>query len=455
MPADARLPPGPAAGPPGPDSPAGPGGAATILHVDMDAFFASVEVRARPELRGRPVIVGGGPRGVVTSATYEARRFGVRSAMPIGQARARCPQAVFVPVDHPTYRRVSAEIMEIFRSVTPLVAPLSLDEAFLDVAGARRRLGSPVEIATALRARVAAEQRLTCSVGVAPSMFVAKIASARAKPDGMFVVEPGGVLDFLHPLPVSALWGVGARTEERLRALGLRTIGDIAQADPATLRYQLGEAAGAHLHELANGVDERTVVPGRREISISAEETFPRDVTDPARLARELLRLADRVATRLRGRAEQARTISIKVRYSDFTTLTRARTPSAPTDETQAVFGICQELLASLGEPARAVRLLGVRAERLVPAGQGSHQLAFDETPSSWRVVDAAVDGARRRFGSASITPASLLGRAESDLPAAGTDRSTPTQQGAARRPGGEPRRPGSTRVDPGTLGDG
>jgi DNA polymerase IV len=382
---------------------------ASILHVDMDAFFASVEVRARPELRGRPVIVGGGPRGVVTSATYEARRFGVHSAMPLGQARALCPSAVFVPVDHATYRRVSAEIMEIFQGFTPLVAPLSLDEAFLDVAGARRRFGSPVEIAAALRAEVAARQRLTCSVGVAPSMFVAKIASARAKPDGVRVVEPDGVLDFLHPLPVSALWGVGARTDERLGELGLRTIGDIAAAAPATLRYQLGEAVGAHLHALANGVDERVVTPGARERSVGAEETFPVDITDAALVSRELLRLADRVAARLRARAELARTISIKIRYSDFTTLSRARTPPAPTDETQTIFSVCRELFGALGAPGRAVRLVGVRAERLVPAGDHSRQLALDEAPSSWRDVDAAVDAARRRFGPASVTSASLL----------------------------------------------
>jgi DNA polymerase-4 len=428
-------------------------GGSSILHVDMDAFFASVEVRARPELRGRPVIVGGGPRGVVTSATYEARRFGVRSAMPLGQARALCPGAVFVPVDHATYRRVSAKIMEIFHGFTPLVAPLSLDEAFLDVSGARRRLGSPVAIATALRATIAAEQDLTCSVGVAPSMFVAKIASARAKPDGMRVVEPDGVLEFLRPLPVSALWGVGDRTEQRLRELGLHTIGDIAVASPATLRYQLGEAAGTHLHALANGVDDRAVTPGVRERSVSAEETFPTDIAEDDLIVRELLRLADRVAARLRARAELTRTVSIKIRYSDFSTVNRSRTLAVATDETQTIFGVCRELFGALAAPGRAIRLVGVRAERLVTVEGHSRQLALGEAAAGWRDLDAAVDGARRRFGSASVTPASLLSAPRvADRP---VNRPPSAGRGPARTwTDGPPRRhPG--RVEPGEAGDG
>jgi DNA polymerase-4 len=266
-----------------------------ILHVDMDAFYASVELRDRPELAGRPVVVGGlGPRSVVLSATYAARAFGVRSAMPVGRARRLCPQAIFIPPRHRLYGEVSREIMAIFRAVTPDVEPLSLDEAFLDVSGARRRLGSPRAIAELIRAQVREQQSITCSVGVAPVKFAAKIASARCKPDGLLVVTAAGLLDFLHPLPVAALWGVGDRAEEVLARLGLRTVGDIAHVPPATMRRELG-AAGEHLWALAWGRDERSVVPAREEKSVGAEETFPVDVDDPEVIRRELLRLSRRV----------------------------------------------------------------------------------------------------------------------------------------------------------------
>nr|BFE75319.1 hypothetical protein GCM10020092_086200 [Actinoplanes digitatis] len=277
-----------------------------ILHVDMDAFFAAVEVRRRPELRGRPVVVGGvGPRGVVSSASYEARRYGVRSAMPAGRARALCPHAVFLPPDFTEYSAASDAVMRIFRDVTPLVEPLSLDEAFLDVSGAQRLLGRPAAIARDIRARVAEEQRLTCSVGVAPSKFVAKLGSTRAKPDGMIVVPAGQVLDFLHPLPVGALWGVGERAAETLHRLGLMTVGDLAAAPPRMLRGALGEASAAHLHELSWGRDPRRVVPEQAEKSIGAEMTYDTDVTDPATIRRSLLALADKVGVRLR--AERSR----------------------------------------------------------------------------------------------------------------------------------------------------
>src|ERR1700758_1591986 len=245
-----------------------------ILHVDMDAFYASVELRDQPGLAGQPVVVGGlSARGVVRSATYEARAFGVRSAMPVSRARRLCPQAVFIPPRHGLYGEVSKEVMAIFRSITPDVEPLSLDEAFLDVAGAQRRLGAPARIAQVIRMQVREQQGITCSVGVAPIKFVAKIASARCKPDGMLVVPAAGLLDFLHPLPVGALWGVGDRAEEVLARLGLRTIGDIAHVPEATLRRELG-VAGAHLHALAWGRDERSVIQKREEKSVGAEETF-------------------------------------------------------------------------------------------------------------------------------------------------------------------------------------
>ena len=252
----------------------------TVLHVDMDAFFASVELIDRPELRGLPVIVGGGTRGVVLSATYEARRYGVHSAMPMGRARRLCPQAVVVRPDHRRYGDVSDGVMEIFRSITPLVEPLSLDEAFLDVAGAFRRLGPPGAIGRLIRDRVADEQRITCSVGVAATKFVAKLASGCAKPDGMLVVPRVGTVTFLHRLPVGALWGVGDRTEETLHRLGLRTVSDLAHTSVDTLRRALGDT-GAQLHDLAWGRDPRPVVPQQVEKSVGAEATFPRDVADP------------------------------------------------------------------------------------------------------------------------------------------------------------------------------
>ncbi|MEX5637351.1 DNA polymerase IV [Parafrankia sp. FMc2] len=393
-----------------------------ILHVDMDAFFASVAVRDTPELRGRPVIVGGGTRGVVLSATYEARAFGVRSAMPMARARRMCPTAVVVPADHGRYREASRAIMGVFRDVTPLVAPISLDEAFLDVSGGRRLFGEPVEIARGIRARIAAEQGLTCSVGVAPSMFVAKIASARCKPDGLLAVPPEGVLSFLHPLPVAALWGVGPRTEETLTRLGLRTIGDIARTPADTLQRALGRGSADHMIALAHGRDERRVDPDGAEVSLGAEETFPADLADPERLDREFLRLSERVGGRLRARGQVARNISIKVRYADFTTVTRARTLPEPTDVTWMIYRSARELFAELRGDARPlIRLVGVRASRLAAATRGGRQLAFDERPAGWAEVDRATDGARGRFGEASVRPASLLpGRARQPPPRAG-----------------------------------
>jgi len=265
-----------------------------VLHVDMDAFYASVELIGRPELRGRPVIVsGGGTRGVVLSATYEARRFGVHSAMPMGRARRLCPQGVVIEPDHHRYAEVSRGVMEIFRSITPLVEPLSLDEAFLDVTGAVRRLGSPAAIGELIRDRVADEQQITCSVGVAVTKFVAKLASGRAKPDGLLVVPRDQTVAFLHALPVGALWGVGERTEESLGRLGLVTVADLAHTPVDTLRRALGDAVGSQLHELAWGRDPRPVVPEQAEKSIGAEETFQRDVDDPEVVLRELLRLSE------------------------------------------------------------------------------------------------------------------------------------------------------------------
>ena len=406
-----------------------------ILHVDMDAFFASVEVRARPELRGRPVVVGGlGPRGVVSSASYEARRFGVRSAMPTARARTLCQAAVFLPPDFTAYSAASRAVMEIFRDVTPLVEPLSLDEAFLDVGGAARLLGRPAGIARHIRRRIADDLALTCSVGVAATKFVAKLGSTRAKPDGMIVVPAGQVLEFLHPLPVAALWGVGERAAETLQRLGLRTVGELAHAPRGMLRQALGEAATAHLHELAWGRDPRSVVAEHVEKSIGAEVTFDTDIADPAVVRRALLALADKVAVRLRGSDQAGRTVSIKVRLADFRTVNRSRTLLNPTDVGREIFEVAWSMFELLrtGDPAPPqgrgqgpgtprgrgrpavtdhIRLVGVRVEGLVGAGEVAMQLAIGAPDRGWREAETAADAAAARFGRSVVQPASLLGR--------------------------------------------
>ncbi|MET8351333.1 MULTISPECIES: DNA polymerase IV [unclassified Micromonospora] len=381
-----------------------------ILHVDMDAFFAAVEVRRRPELRGRPVVVGGvGPRGVVSSASYEARRYGVRSAMPTSQARARCPNAVYLPPDFTAYTPASRAVMQIFRDVTPLVEPLSLDEAFLDVTGARRLFGSPAAIARLIRRRVADEQGLTCSVGVAPSKFVAKLGSTRAKPDGMLVVPPGQVLDFLHPLPVDALWGVGERAAESLRRLGLSTVGDLAEAPVGMLRRAVGAASAAHLHELAWGRDPRRVSPEHVDKSIGAEVTFDADVADPVEIRRALLALSAKVGVRLRGSGQVGRTVTLKVRLADFRTVNRSRTLGVPTDTAREMFDTVWALYTAL-DPGERIRLVGVRVEGLAPALGAPRQLTLGAPERGWREAEAAADAAAARFGRSVIGPASLLG---------------------------------------------
>jgi DNA polymerase IV len=397
---------GPAAGFPDQGFPDDDG--CTVLHADMDAFFASVELIDRPELRGRPVIVGGGNRGVVLSATYEARRFGVHSAMPMSRARRLCPDGVVVAPDHRRYVEVSHGVMEIFRSITPLVEPLSLDEAFLDVAGAGRRLGSPAAIGRLIRDRVADEQRITCSVGVASTKFVAKLASGRAKPDGILVIPRDGTVTFLHRLPVGALWGVGERTEEALHRLGLRTVADLAHTPVDTLRRALGEP-GVRLHDLAWGRDPRGVVPEQVEKSIGAEETFPRDVDDPEVVLRELLRLSERVAARMRATGMVGRTVVIKVRFADFTTITRSRTLRQPTDVAREVYATVRRSYAALGLDRARIRLVGVRVEGLTDVAASHHQLTLDERPQGWREAERAVDRASARFGAGAVRPATLV----------------------------------------------
>jgi DNA polymerase-4 len=382
-----------------------------ILHADMDAFYASVAVRDDPSLRGKPVVVGAGPRSVVLSATYEARALGIHAAMPVSRARRLAPHAVFVAPAHHRYSEVSAAVMEIFRSATPLVEPLSLDEAFLDVSGARRLLGSPRAIAEMIRTRIADEQGITASIGVAATKFVAKVASGACKPDGLLVVPADETIAFLHPLPVGALWGVGPKTEEVLHRLGLRTIGDIAHTPATTLVRVLGEAHGAHLHELAWGRDPRRVIPEEPEKSVGAEETFATDVDNPEVIAAELLRLAEKVGSRMRRAGVRGRTIGLKIKFADFTVLTRSKTLSQATDVTQEIYAIARGLYLALRLERARIRLVGIRVEGLVDADDAPVQLRLDEREHGWRDADAAADRAAARFGSRIVRPARLVRR--------------------------------------------
>jgi DNA polymerase-4 len=384
-----------------------------ILHADMDAFYASVAIRDRPDLQRVPVIVGGGHRGVVLSANYPARAFGVRSGMSGRQAHELCPQAVRLSPDFRDFETVSRSVMEIFREVTPLVEAYSLDEAFLDVSGAVRRLGSPRWIAEYIRARVRDEQRINCSVGVAGSVSVAKLASRRAKPDGVLVVPPAEVVDHLHPLDVGELFGIGPKTRARLHRLGLLTIGDVAHTPLPTLQLLVGRALGAQLHQLAWGTDRTTLTPRRSdhdpERSMGAEETFGRDVADREVVSRELLRLAAKVTGRMRRARLVGRTVALRVRYADFTTLTRSRSVPDPTDVTAEVHAEALRLFDALDRRRRRIRLVGVRVEGLLPLERAHRQLVIGEREHGWPDADRAVDRVHERFGRAAVRPAALL----------------------------------------------
>ncbi|WP_067604346.1 DNA polymerase IV [Nocardiopsis listeri] len=395
----------------------GPDSDCDILHLDMDAFFASVEQLRHPRARGRPVIVGGtGPRSVVSSADYIARRHGVHSAMPMAQAMRLCPQALVFPPDGKAYRQASEAVMDILRSVTPLVQPLSLDEAFLDVSGARRRLGGPARIAAMIRERVRREQRLTCSVGVAATRFVAKLGSTHCKPDGMLVVPTDTVQGFLDPLPVGALPGVGDKTERVLGRLGLRTVGALARTDPELLRMELGDKAGTRLVELARGRDPSPVVPDTPDKSLGAEETFAEDVDDPETIDRELLRLSEKVARRLRATGQMGRTVSLKLRRADFSTVTRSRTLSEATDVAREISTVARELHAASGLKGVPLRLVGVRVEGVIAEGRNHRQLALGEEDTGWRDVERVMDRVTARFGPGAIQSAVLAKRDENDV---------------------------------------
>lgn len=391
-----------------------------ILHVDMDAFFVSVELRRRPDLVGQPVVVGGtGPRGVVAAASYEARRSGVFSAMPSAVARRRCAHAVFLPGDHGLYSEVSREVREIFDRYTPLVEPLSLDEAFLDVTGSTRLFGPGAEIARSIRQAVVDELSLTCSVGVAPNKFLAKLASVEAKPTaspsgiepgmGVTVVPADGIQEFLDPLPVQRLWGVGPATLGRLQRIGIRQVADLVAIDEATLATGIGRSSARHLAALARGVDDRPVEPEREAKSIGHEETFASNTHLVSEMRTHLVRLADAVASRLRKAGVGARTLTLKVRFDDgFTTITRSTTAAEAVDSAETIITMLGPLMDSL-DPTPGVRLVGVSGSNLGPV---FHQLtlddADDDTPE-FGATDEALDRIRERFGADAIGPASAV----------------------------------------------
>jgi DNA polymerase-4 len=380
---------------------------ATILHVDMDAFYASVAERDNPELKGKAVVIGMGARGVVSAANYEARKFGIHSAMPVGRARRLAPHAIFLPVDMARYQEVSEHVMEIFHSFTPWVEPISLDEAFLDVTGSQKLLGTGREIAVAIRKKVEEQEGITCSVGIAPSKFIAKLASANCKPNGMLEITSDRILTFLHPLPIQAMWGVGPKTAEALERLGLRTIEDIAKLPRTTLIRALGEANGASLYELAWGRDYRDVTPEEPDRSISAAETFAQDLDNPEEILTEFLRLTERATARLRDRDLFAKTISIKVRFADFSTINRSKTLPLPIDSTHDVYEVVKGLYQALRIERARLRLVGVSLENLSEGAP--HQMMLGEREVGWRQAEGAMDQARARFGKGSVRPARLI----------------------------------------------
>lgn len=378
-----------------------------IIHVDMDAFYASVEQRDRPELRGQPVIVGADPRGrgVVAAASYEARRFGVHSAMPISRAARLCPHAVFLPVDMEKYVQASKAIMAILADYSPLVEPLSLDEAFLDVTGTGRLFGPPRLLAQTIKRRIREEVGLTASAGIAPNKFLAKLASDLEKPDGLVEVRPGEEVAFLHPLPVERLWGVGPATARELRRMGIETIGQLARVSPRLLERRFGKA-GRHLHELARGRDERPVEPFTPAKSVGAEETFVRDQRGREPLRLTLRAQAERVARELRSEGVAARTVTLKLRFGDFRTLTRRGT-AEPTQDGLEIFRRAWSLLERV-PLAQPVRLIGVSASGLAPADSG--QLPLFAEPAARRArLARAVDALAQRFGEDALIPASVL----------------------------------------------
>jgi len=386
-----------------------------IIHLDMDAFYASVEVLDDPSLAGKPVIVGGGrERGVVTSASYEARPFGIHSAQPVASAMRLCPHGIFLPVRMARYQQVSEIIFEIFCRFTPLVEPLSIDEGFLDVTGSRRLFGSAETIAREIRRLVREEVGLTVSAGIASTKFVAKIASDLGKPDGLVCVAHEKTQEFLAPLPITRLWGVGAVTFKALKRMGVATIGDLSRIPGERLCREFGKH-GEHLHLLSRGVDPRSVEPHRPVKSMGREETFFEDLTDREALNREILSLATKVARRVRRHGLTGKTVTLKVKYSDFELVTRSATLDTPTDDAARVYATCGDLLEKTKAGARPVRLLGIYLSRLtsgLPAGQMS--LLEDEGGRERRQqLHHALDELAERFGEDAVLPGMLLDKPE------------------------------------------
>lgn len=386
-----------------------------ILHVDMDAFYASVEELDRPELAGRPVIVAGSveSRGVVSAANYEARRFGVHSAMPTATARRLCPQGVFLPVRMDRYEGVSRQIREIFHRYTPLVEPLSFDEAFLDVSGSEGLFGSAEQIGRRIKRDIREELKLVASVGVAPNKFLAKIASDLEKPDGFVVVAADRVQEFLDPLPVTRIWGVGEATRRVLAQLGIRSIAQLRAAPPALMRERFG-VMGEQLWQLAHGIDSRPVVPDHEAKSISHETTFAADVADREMLQAVLLQLTEQVARRLRRHGLTARTVHIKVRFGDFSTITRNQTLAEPTDLTEVLWRTAAEMLANRlpkNQQRKPVRLLGMGISGLDDSGETQGLLFDREERRQQGQVDAVTDEILQRFGKGAIGRAGAMGK--------------------------------------------
>ena len=381
---------------------------ATILHVDMDAFYASVAEKDNPKLKGKAVVVGAGRRGVVSAANYEARKFGIRAAMPVYKAKALAPHAIFISPDMARYEEVSRSVMSIFHDITPLVEPISLDEAFLDVTGARRLLGDGQTIAKLIRARVEQKEGITCSVGIAHNKFIAKIASNQCKPNGLLEIDPERVLEFLHPLAAKEIWGVGPKTNEQLAKMGLQTVGDIANTPRSTLIRVLGQASGSSLYELAWGRDYRDVEIEHIEKSISSSETFDQDLDSREEILKEFLRLTERSVERMREKGFAAGTISIKVRFTDFKTISRSKTVDLPITGTQEIFEVVKNLYLALNLEDVLIRLVGVSLDSLVE-DEEINQMVLGQRSSGWQQADKAVDRIKNKFGSASLRPARLV----------------------------------------------
>jgi DNA polymerase-4 len=378
-----------------------------ILHVDMDAFYASVAELDHPEYKGKALVVGAGARGVVLSANYEARKFGIRAAMPVGRAKRMAPHAIFIAPEHHRYSEISERVMAIFHSYTPLVEPISLDEAFLDVTGSQKLFGTGREIAAKIREQVEKEEGITCSVGLAQSKFIAKLASQHCKPNGMLEIKSDRILEFLHPLPVRAIWGVGPKTAESLERLGLHTVSDIAHTPRATLIRALGESTGASLYELAWGRDYRDVIPDEPEKSIGNEETFSEDLDNPEEILREFLRMTEKATARLRERSLFAKTISIKIKFADFSSLTRAKTVPIAIDNTHDTYEVVKALYLALRNEGARIRLVGVSLSQLQEGAPVQLELGARER--GWREADTAIDRAQARFGRGSVRPGRLI----------------------------------------------